>query len=216
MTWLSEEDKKESRENFEKLKDRVKILNFTQSESQTCKETTKLLAEVAGLSDKLSLKVYDFVKDKDVTELYKIDKIPATVLLGEDDKDYGIRFFGAPSGNELVSLDDAIINVSRGKTDLSEETKAQIETINREVHIQVFVSPTCPFCPVSVMQAHKLAIESEFIRGDMIIAQEFPNLRDKYSISGLPKVVINEEIQFEGGLEEKFLEKVLEAVSDEV
>jgi glutaredoxin-like protein len=210
MTWLSEEDKKESKEDFEKLEGRVKILNFTQSESQTCKETTELLAEVAELSGKLSLEVYDFVKNREIAEKYKIDKTPATVLLGENDKDYGIRFFGAPSGNELVSLDDAIINVSRGKTDLSAKAKAKIKTIDREVHIQVFVSPTCPFCPLVVMPAHKLAIESEYIRGDMIIAPEFPELRDKYSIVGLPKVVINEKIKFDGGLEEKFLEKVLE------
>jgi hypothetical protein len=42
------------------------------------------------------LTVYDFQTYKEVVKKYNIDKIPATVIRGE--KDYGIRYYGIPSG----------------------------------------------------------------------------------------------------------------------
>jgi predicted DsbA family dithiol-disulfide isomerase len=58
--------------------------------------------------------------------------------------------------------------------------------------------------------AHKFAIENDLIRADMIEAAEFPHLAQKYSVMGVPKVVINEQIEFVGALpEENFLQQVL-------
>ena len=48
--------------------------------------------------------------------------------------------------------------------------------LGRPVHIQVFVTPTCPYCPQAVRLAHQFALESDQIRGDMIEATEFPEL----------------------------------------
>ena len=57
-----------------------------------------------------------------------------------------------------------------------------------------------------------MAIESDMVQGDMIEASEFPQLVTKYFISGVPKVVINETVDFEGALPEShYLMKVLEA-----
>jgi hypothetical protein len=59
--------------------------------------------------------------------------------------------------------------------------------------------------------AHKLAIENDFIRADMIESTEFPHLVNKYDVFNVPKVIINEDIRFEGSLPEPlFVEKVME------
>ncbi len=145
---------------------------------------------MAGLSDKISLQTYNFVTDSRVAEQYGIDKIPATVVMGE--KDYGVRFYGIPSGYEFTSLIEDIIDVSRGKTALSDATLEALKAIKEPVHIQVFVTPTCPYCPAAVRMGHSLAIASDKITADMVESIEFPHLANKYNVAGVPRVVINE------------------------
>ena len=93
---------------------------FTQDvECLACQETRELLEELAKLTDKIKLEVYDFVEDKAEVDKYKVDKIPAIVMM--DEKDYGIRFFGIPSGYEFTSLIEALKLISTGETMLSDE-----------------------------------------------------------------------------------------------
>ena len=59
---------------------------------------------------------------------------------------------------------------------------------------------------------HRMALESKHVTADMINAQEFPQLAQKYNVYAVPKIVINETIQFEGALQEDaFLKKVMES-----
>jgi len=60
--------------------------------------------------------------------------------------------------------------------------------------------------------AHRMAIESDMVRADMVEASEFPHLVVKYNVFGVPKTVVNEEVEFEGALPEPlFLEQVVKA-----
>jgi glutaredoxin-like protein len=190
---------------------------FTQEiECQFCSETRQIVEEVAALSDKISAEIYNFVTDKAVAELYSIDKIPAIALIrveDEGDKDYGIRFYGIPSGYEFQTVIEDIIDVSNGESGLQPKTKEAVAGITEPVHFQVFVTPTCPYCTQAVRLAHKLAMESDFIRADMIEAIEFPHLSGKYQVHGVPRTVINETIHQEGAAPEPMIvAKLLEAV----
>jgi glutaredoxin-like protein len=212
MSLLKEDQQKKLKEKFKELDGNVKLVVFTQEmECRYCEETRQLMEDLAGLSDKISVEVYDFVSDTDKVEKYKIDKIPATVIQGE--KDYGIRFYGIPAGYEFVSLTNTIMAVSRGESGLSEETKAALKKLKDPVHLQVFVTLTCPYCPGAVEMAHRLSEESDLVTSDMVEAAEFPHLTQKYNVSSVPKVIINEDIEFEGALPEKeFVENVMKVL----
>lgn len=211
MALLKADVQNEVRERFKKLTGQVRLVNFTQKiECHYCEEARRLTEEIASLSPKISSQVYNFALDKEKSRQYKIDKIPAIVV--EAEKDYGIRFFGIPGGYEFNSLISAIYDVSRKATDLSPESKDKISKIDKPIHIQVFVTLTCPYCPSAVQMAHKLALEGEYITSDMIESTEFPHLVNKYGVMGVPKVVINEEFGFEGTLPEtSFVEEVVKA-----
>jgi glutaredoxin-like protein len=141
MALLDEAVKDEIRKRFADLADPVKIINFTQTiECTYCGETRQIMEEVAALSDKINLEVYNFIEDKDRAEAYGIDKIPATIIQG--DKDVGIRFYGIPSGYEFVTLLDDIAMVSKKSSGLSEASKEQLATLTSPIHIQVFITPT--------------------------------------------------------------------------
>jgi len=213
MGMISEKDKEYLRKMLsERMKDEARVLTFTQeTECLFCKETRELVQEVAALTDKIKVEVYDFVKDSDKAKQYNVDKIPAITVIGE--KDYGVRFFGIPSGYEFSSFIEAVVDVSAGHTHLSEEAKVKLRQVNKPVHIQVFVTPTCPYCPMAVRVAHQFAVENLFVRADMVESMEFPHLAQKYGVMSVPKTVINEKVEFVGAVpEEQFAAHVLEAL----
>ncbi|HEV8663155.1 MAG TPA: hypothetical protein VGT06_08465 [Candidatus Methylomirabilis sp.] len=138
---LSERDRRGIQDRLKQMEGPVKLVNFTQElECPTCRETGQLLQELSGLSEKLSLEVYNFQLDKQQVSQYQIDKIPATVVAGV--KDYGIRFYGLPAGYEFATLLEDILAVSRGKSALSPATIERLRTLDRPLHLQVFVTPT--------------------------------------------------------------------------
>ncbi len=62
--------------------------------------------------------------------------------------------------------------------------------------------------------AQHMAVASERVRATAIEATEFPELARAYQVMGVPKVVINDRVQFEGAVPERdFLAAVLQAVS---
>ena len=61
--------------------------------------------------------------------------------------------------------------------------------------------------------AHAMAMDNPRIAADVIEVQEFPTLGQRYFITGVPKTIINETVQFVGAVPESvFVDKVLEAV----
>lgn len=142
MSVVPDDVKKQVKERLEKsLKKPIKLVYFTQElECQFCQQTHQLLEEIVSLSDKISLTVFNFAIDKEETEKYKVDKIPAIIVM--NDEDSGIRFYGLPAGYEFTSLIEGIIMVSTGETGLTEKSVEKIKTLSKPVHIQVFVTNT--------------------------------------------------------------------------
>ncbi len=58
-----------------------------------------------------------------------------------------------------------------------------------------------------------MAIESDRVIGDSVEASEFPDLVQRYQISGVPKTIVNDKVEFVGAQPEgRFLDHVLRAV----
>jgi glutaredoxin-like protein len=141
MAIISEKDQKKLTDIFKSLANDVKMIMFTQEfECEHCKMARGLLDEVAALSEKINLEAHDFVKEADLAKKYGIDKIPATILLG--DRDYGIRFYGVPAGYEFTSLIEDIIDVSKRDAGLPKELLNELSKVDKPVHIQILISPT--------------------------------------------------------------------------
>ncbi|BCS91225.1 MAG: glutaredoxin [Candidatus Micrarchaeota archaeon] len=214
---LSDKDRDYIAKLFAKnLKDPVNIMLFTDSEErcETCKEEEQLLRELVDIDkERLKLTVYDISKDKDVAKFFDISKAPALVLGGK--KIYDILYLGVPSGYEFAALLEDIIDVSNNRSRLSEEGKSFIRSIDKKIEIKVFVTPTCPYCPSAVRTAHQMALENKNIRAMMIESIEFPELADKYNVMAVPKIVINDKVEFEGAVPENmFIDYIKEAIKE--
>ncbi|PLV58349.1 thioredoxin family protein [Thermotoga sp. KOL6] len=216
MGVLSEKDVAYLRDLFRKeLEKKVKILFFETKDKarcQYCEITAQVLEELASVDSRIELEMHDFDSEKELVEKYAVEMVPATILLSEDEKDYGIRFYGVPSGHEFGTLIQDIITVSKGKPQLSEESIQKLQSIEEPIRISVFVTPTCPYCPRAVLMAHNMAMASDKIVGEMIEANEYWELSEKFGVSSVPHIVINRDPSkfFVGAYPEKeFINEVL-------
>lgn len=143
---LNDEVRKQVKEAFEQLREPVQILFFGSKEQcEYCDDTLKLVAEVAVLSDKLSVQAFDVDADAAVAETYNVSLTPGLVIaaLGEDGPiDYGVRYAGIPSGHEFSSLIQDLLLVSGRDSGLSEQTRDFLANLEEPIYLQVFVTPT--------------------------------------------------------------------------
>jgi len=139
---LTQSDQAAVRKEFERLGGPVKLTVFSQEliAGDLCRENEMLVREVAGLDDRLSVEVLNPAIDRAKAETYGVDQVPAIAVEGA--RDYGIRFFGIPSGYEFTNLIDSIVVASTGEPDLSAETKTALAELPAPVHIRVFSTPT--------------------------------------------------------------------------
>jgi len=212
MGLLNNEVKSQLEKIFENLDKKVKLKLFTQKfECHSCQDTHQLLQEVSELSNKLQLEVFNFLEAEEEAKKYDITELPALIVEGE--RNYNIRFIGIPAGYEFSSLLESIKMISTGNTMLSAEGKKFLNSLEEDIHLKVFVTPTCPYCPRSVVLAHQMAYYSDRIKADMVEVTEFPYLSQKYNVVGVPLTVINETVSQVGAVPEQMLiEKIKEAI----
>ena len=182
----------------------VTLIFFEQSIGcDACAPTRRLLEQIQELTDRITIETLNLVLEKDRAEQYGIDRVPAIVVSapGRD----RIRFYGAPFGNELMSLVDAIRMTGTGETGLSEQSRAQLKTLTKRVDVKVFFTPTCVYCPRMITLANEMAVDSPLVNATAIDATEFPDLVRRYNVNGVPKTVINDSIEIMGAAPEEEL-----------
>jgi glutaredoxin-like protein len=192
---LNDDIKNQVSEAFNALQEPVQILFFGSKEQcEYCDDTLKLVEEVASLSAKLSVQAFDVETDSAVADNYNVNLTPGLVIAAEGEDgpvDYGVRYAGIPSGHEFSSLIQDLLLVSSRDSGLTEQTREFLAGLDEPIHLQVFVTPTCPYCPRAVILAHQMAMESTMVQAEMVEATEFPDLSNQYHIMGVPDTVIN-------------------------
>src|SRR5438874_207796 len=134
----------------ENLVDPVRMVYFTVPPSplivpgrqncETCNDVQSLVEEIADTSDKLSVEIHHFERERDVARQYGVDRVPALVLASEDES--RVRFFGAPAGYEFSTLIQDIQFISKGETNLSQATRDVLSGTTEPISLKVFVTPT--------------------------------------------------------------------------
>jgi len=193
---LNDEITGQIKEIFGKLKEPVQILFFaSKGQCDLCNETRALLDEVVALDTRLGISVYDIQVDAEVARKFNVDRAPGIVIAAKNDNqimDYGIQYSGIPSGHEFSTLINDILLVSGRDSGLGQQAREFLRKLDKPVHFQVFVTPTCPYCPQAVILAHRMAMENPaMIRAEGVEATEFPELANQFGVSGVPQTTIN-------------------------
>ncbi|HKJ38648.1 MAG TPA: thioredoxin family protein [Anaerolineales bacterium] len=193
---LNDQIVKQIEEAFAEVQEPVQVLFFGSKDNcDYCNETQQMLEEVTALNDKLELSVYDMQENADVAGQYNVTNTPGIVIAAKDNAEVtnlGIQFSGVPSGHEFSTLISDILIVSKRESGLDEKTREFLKNLTEPLHLQVFVTPTCPYCPRAVLLAHQMAMENpQMIRAEGVEATEFPELANQFNVRGVPQTVIN-------------------------
>ncbi len=144
-------------------------------------ELALLLGELAALSPRLKL----------TSEEVANGNLPSLTISSPKTRGK-LRYVGLPAGHEMATLIAAIMDAGVAGDLMPPEVAARIEGIEHPVHIQVFVTPSCQYCPQQARVAYQLAIVSAKVSTDVVEIEEFPELMNKYQVRGVPHTVVNE------------------------
>lgn len=182
----------------------VSLVVFTRErECESCDATEQLAREIAEVAPGVRVDVVG--EDQPLrAAAYGIERRPAVAVETADapGPGNGVRFFGFPGGYEFDSLLEAIRRVACADPGLGGELLDYASSLRQPLHLQVFVTQTCPYCPHMVQLAHRLALASPLIRADMVDAGEFPRLSQRYGVQGVPLTLIGETHSVVGALPE--------------
>lgn len=180
-----------------------------ESECKLCAETKSFVEEIAALAPRITVGLKDLQRDSALAAAHGVDKVPAISLSDRAEAGRGVLFFGFPGGYEINSFIAALLEVSGRAEELPAAIAKRITAIDRAIHLQVFVTLSCPYCPAAVGAAHRMAIENPLVRADMIDTALFPHLAHTYDVTNVPVTVINNRVKLVGA---QPLEAILDAI----
>lgn len=138
---LKEKDRVFFQEIAASFEGNAQLVLFTSRENcEYCGLTESFLGDLAGLSEKVSLQVLDIETDGERAEALGIGQVPGTAILGE--KDYGLRYYGLPTGYEFTSFTEAVHKAAEGVSGLEEATVAALKDLSHPVMVTVFATKT--------------------------------------------------------------------------
>ncbi len=193
MALLSDSDREAIKGHFEKITMDVPVI-LTRAPGDS--DTEEILKELTELTPRLKLTVQESTGGEMVPSLN----------IGTSGR---VFFHGTPAGYEFSSLLTGIIDNGRNEETLTRETMEFLDGLEEDLNIKVFVTPTCPHCPPSVVLAHRMAAYSPRVTAEAIEANEFQELSEKYQVQGVPRTVINDTFAAEGSQPESYLIEAL-------
>jgi glutaredoxin-like protein len=207
---LNEALQNQLKEVFSEMKNDVTIAVFTkEGDCYSCSETLDFMKEIQALNAKIHFEALDIDKDQARADAYHVKMVPSIVLLNDKKEYVGVKFNGIPAGHEINSFVPGLLEVSGAGEALPESYLKQVQAIEKPVNIKVFVTLSCPHCAGAVVKAHKLALESPMIDAEMVEAQTFDEISNRFNVSSVPKIVINDQYEFVGNQPlDVFLEEI--------
>ncbi len=197
MALLNDEIVNNVKQALSDLPQAIKLVVFTTEQCDYCKEIVQLAREVAATTDKITVELYKLETDTAMAKQYNITMAPVIAIVGA--KDYGLRYYGIPSGHEFQTLLQGIKKASLGRPEeLDSYNQTYLANLDQPVNIRVFVTPTCPYCPPAALQAYDMAIASDKVVAEVIESMEFQELAGQFNVMGVPLNVINGKERIEG------------------
>ena len=151
MAFLSDKDREFLKQRFDTEMDHtVRILLFTEVASglyvpgmrqcESCEDTEALLTEVADISERLELEVYNVKEHPDLVDEWRITATPTIAVCRQEDS--GVRFMGLPSGYEFTSFLETVISAGSDTYGLTQASKDRLENLEIDLEIKTFSTPT--------------------------------------------------------------------------
>lgn len=166
---------------------------ITDGNTKLSNEIKTFVNDIAKLTDKIKIEIYDKEENTNLEKLVKTTMYPLIAIMDKDDNYTGIKYHGIPSGHEFNSFVIAMYNVAGPGQAIEQEKLDKIKSISKDTNIQIAVSLTCTMCPDVVQAAQLIAKHNKLIEATMIDISEFSEFKNKHSIMSVPALILNDE-----------------------
>ncbi len=155
-------------------------------------ELRNLLEEIAGMSDKITLRT-----DGD-------DARKPSFSLNRINGDISLVFAGIPMGHEFTSLVLALLQVGGHPSKLAQEVIEQVTQLEGSFKFETYFSLSCQNCPEVVQALNLMAVLNPNIRHVAIDGALFQDEVEERQVMSVPMVFLNGEMFAQGrmGVEE--------------
>lgn len=160
------------------------LLELHLDDKPISKELQQFITALTKQTDKLKLTLSSISVNTNET--------PCVRILREDGTDSGIAFHGVPGGHEFNSFILGLYNVAGPGQPLDETQLKQIHSISTRKKIQILVTLSCSKCPDLVIAAQHIAAKNPLVTVDIYDVLQFPTLKEKYNVMGVPCLILNE------------------------
>ncbi len=150
-------------------------------DGEKSREMLALLEDINALSDKIALNTAG------------LDARVPSFSFRRNGQELGIRFAGLPLGHEFTSLVLALLQVGGHPPKVSEDTIAQIRSLEGEFRFETYYSLSCHNCPDVVQALNLMAVLNPNIQHVAIDGALFQEEVSQRQIMAVPCIYLNDE-----------------------
>jgi alkyl hydroperoxide reductase subunit F len=166
-------------------------------DGEKSREMLSLLQDIAGLSDKITLKTDG---DDARKPSFSLNRIGGNISL---------RFAGIPMGHEFTSLVLALLQVGGHPSKTAPEVIEQIKALEGDYRFETYFSLSCQNCPDVVQALNLMAVLNPNIQHVAIDGALFQDEVEARQILSVPSIYLNGELFTQGRMsEEEILAKL--------
>jgi glutaredoxin len=146
-------------------------------------DRSRMLADFCDRLTTAAPNVAVFVEQGDGKELPSIEITPR------------LRYHAVPLVRELEPFLQALAGVAPG---LSGPMQDDLKNVDAPAFLQVFITPTCPHCPLTVQQLLPLPLASARIHLAVVDGALFPERAERLAVRSVPTVLLDEQFRWTG------------------
>ncbi len=172
--------------------------------------TTELIRTLAELSPRIRASYHSLGSEQ--ATVRNVTRSPSVLLAPDRCR---IRFTGSPLGEEGRSFLMTLIMLSTGSVVLSPKSVERLVSLQEQRAVEVFVSPTCPYCPQQVLYAVCSAIaRPDLVSVDIIEIFEHQDIAAARGVQSVPQTFMNGVLVAQGAEPEEFFIESLFTVKE--
>ena len=194
---------------FDKINGNIELVAFLNN-SEKSAELDSFLQEVDAISGKVNYVKKSFDNDKADLEKANLTR-PTSFTILKDGENTGINFSGIPGGHEFNSFILAVLGLAGLGKKLEGEQLSKVESVNKPVNIEMFVSLSCTHCPDVVQALNLISTNNKNITATMVDSSVFFEEAKEKDIQAVPVVFINGEQKSVGA---KTIEELINLIAN--